>query len=201
MLCGLQVYLTSDSAGASVKAQSSIVSFNSTGSQQIVAAPLVAPVAGTYYVFVVVYFKGISVGIWSKGTVIVASQTLELSLVNIPEIAWSIYWTVEVYDANDYSKVVRVVEDPILGIMRDLDLTLKYTIPSDFVYPLKMYLYYQDRTYKTLMRVRQSLGPAYSWGNTWYGLDIYDAKFVIPRPGRYVIDATMYPPSFTVTPI
>lgn len=77
--CGIRVFLTSDAAGAIIKAQSSIVSFSSTGSLQSVVAPLVAPAVGTYYVCVAVLIHGISVGVWASGTVTATTALADLS--------------------------------------------------------------------------------------------------------------------------
>jgi len=81
--CGAQVFLTLDAAGANVKAQSVIFSFVSTGSLQLVAVPLVAPAAGTYYVFVAIYINGIDVGVWASGTVVVIATAVEITNITV----------------------------------------------------------------------------------------------------------------------
>lgn len=74
--CSVQVFMTPDSAGANIVAQSPVVPFTSTGSLQTIAAALVSPnTAGTYYVFVAVYVAGVLVGVWTNGTVTVSAPT------------------------------------------------------------------------------------------------------------------------------
>lgn len=73
--CGAKVFLALDSAGAIIATQSAVMPFGSTGSQQTVAAPLIAPAAGSYYVFVPVYINGILAGVWSSPSVAVVAPT------------------------------------------------------------------------------------------------------------------------------
>ena len=91
--CGIRVFLTSDVAGAIIKAQSSIVSFAAAWGQQSVAASLVAPAAGTYYVFVAGYISDTQVGVWASGTVNVVLLPFQYSNPYITERGGFLYLT------------------------------------------------------------------------------------------------------------
>ena len=73
---GLVVFLTSDSAGNNVVAQSAVMPFNSKGQVQSVAGQLVAPLEGIYYVWVVAYMNGQPITVSPQGTVQVSSDSL-----------------------------------------------------------------------------------------------------------------------------
>jgi hypothetical protein len=109
-----------------------------------------------------------------------AGNKVELGVFNY-DVPAEYKWSVVLYDNTGLQQATVDNPNPDGSIVKWFTESLKYSVPADFTYPLKMILLVQPEPF-SVINIRQSLGPGYT--------GIYDPDFVIHQPGNYMIDYT-----------